>query len=494
MEFFGTTVGRLVVLAAATALVVGVFWIMRATRSGPRRSIRVVGVGGAGANAIDAMERAGMRDVDYVAVNTDVAALNRSSARTKIVIGRSTTAGLGAGGDVGMGESSAREAAEAIGRAIDGSDLVVIVAGLGGGTGSGAAPVVAEIAGGKGMLTLAVVTKPFAFEGSRKARAAQDAEAALAGLVDAVATIPNDEVRTTAPADVTVEDAFHEIDQAVHRNVAEIVEMVAVPGRINLDFADARAVLRGGGAAAMGSGRAAGETRAADAARSAIAATRLDDGIRGARSVLVNVSGSRKLRLAELDAVAETVLAATGRDTNLIFGVGVRPKLQDDLQVTIVATRGGVATSTPVAEATPQPATTPEGTKPPEPAAAKGTTPELATANATPPEAATAKAAPPEAATAKATPPPPPKPQRAADIAATIASTSDVDTANVFESDSEPEESDEWKPVWLRKRAAPPTTPAPDAGTNRSQAAGTSRRERRKRGRTDRSTRPDEGV
>ena len=347
MEFFGTDQGRLLVLAAAAALVAVVFVVLRATRAAPRRKIRVVGVGGAGANAIDAMKRAGLRGVDYVAVNTDVAALNRSSARTKIVIGRSTTGGLGAGGEVGVGESASREAAEAIGHAIDGSDLVVIVAGLGGGTGSGAAPVVAEIAGGRGVLTVAVVTRPFAFEGSRKARVAQDAEAALAGLVDAVATIPNDQVRDGAPADVTVEDAFRAIDEAVHRSVTEIIEMVAVPGRINLDFADVRAVLRGGGAAAMGFGRAVGENRAADAAREAIATTRLDDRIQGARSVLVNVSGSRELRLSELDAVAETIHAATGGETNLVFGVSVRPDLRDELQVTVVATGTGVADVAP---------------------------------------------------------------------------------------------------------------------------------------------------
>ena len=356
MEFFGTDQGRVLVLAAAAALVAVVFVVLRATRAAPRRKIRVVGVGGAGANAIDAMKRAGLRGVDYVAVNTDVAALNRSSARTKIVIGRSTTGGLGAGGEVGVGESASREAAEAIGHAIDGSDLVVIVAGLGGGTGSGAAPVVAEIAGGRGVLTVAVVTRPFAFEGSRKARVAQDAEAALAGLVDAVATIPNDQVRDGAPADVTVEDAFRAIDEAVHRSVTEIIEMVAVPGRINLDFADVRAVLRGGGAAAMGFGRAVGENRAADAAREAIATTRLDDRIQGARSVLVNVSGSRELRLSELDAVAETIHAATGGETNLVFGVSVRPDLRDELQVTVVATGTGVADVAPAMVTAPPPA------------------------------------------------------------------------------------------------------------------------------------------
>src|SRR5918995_3384949 len=164
MEFFGTDQGRLLVLLAATAMAGVAFMVLRTTRIAPRRKVRVIGIGGAGGNAIDAMRRAGLRGVDYVAVNTDVAALNRSTAGTKIVIGRSTTGGLGAGGDIGVGESAARESAEAIGHAIEGSDLVVIVAGLGGGTGSGAAPVVAEIAGGRGMLTVAVVTKPFEFE------------------------------------------------------------------------------------------------------------------------------------------------------------------------------------------------------------------------------------------------------------------------------------------------------------------------------------------
>jgi cell division protein FtsZ len=472
MEFLTTDLGRLLVLLAATTLLAGGLVFLRATRAAPRRKIRVVGIGGAGANAIDAMKRAKLRGVEYVAVNTDVAALNRSSAGTKIVIGRPTTGGLGAGGDVGVGESASREASEAIGHAIDGSDLVVIVAGLGGGTGSGAAPVVAEIAGGRGVLTVAVVTKPFAFEGSRKERVAQDAEAALAGLVDAVATIPNDHVRAAAPSDLTVEDAFGAIDKAVYRSVSEIIEMVAVPGRINLDFADVRAVLRGGGAAAMGFGRAAGESRAADAAREAIATTRLDERIEGARSVLVNVSGSRQLRLSELDAVAETILAATGRETNLVFGVSVRPDLRDELQVTVVATGTGVADVTPAAVTSPSPAVQ----RPAEPTPVP-TTPAMAT-------------------------PAPPTPRKvsAADVKATIAPPPTPDSALAVEADpsdrSLDEDPDSWKPVWLR-RAAPPGTPAPDSGTHRSEATkGASRRSRRKRATTDaeRSTQPDEGT
>jgi cell division protein FtsZ len=470
MEFLGTDQGRLLVLAAATALVAGAFAVLRATRAAPRRKIRVVGIGGAGANAVDAMKRAGLRGVDFIAVNTDVAALNRASARTKIVIGRSTTGGLGGGGDVTVGESAAREAAEVIGHAIDGSDLVVLVAGLGGGTGSGAAPVVAEIAEERGILTVAVVTKPFAFEGSRKARVAQDAEAALAGLVDAVATIPNDQVRDGAPTDITVEDAFRAMDEAVHRSVAEIIEMVAVPGRINLDFADVRAVLRGGGAAAMGFGHATGENRAAEAAREAIATTRLDGRIQGARSVLVNVSGSRQLRLSELDAVAETILAATGSETNLVFGVSVRPDLRDDLQVTVVATSTGVAAINEAAVAAP-----PAETQRPAESKPVPSTPAKAVATPVPPT--TAKVS---VAEMKATIAPPPDAEPARAVAA------DPEPADDFDDDP-----DKWKPVWLR-RAAPPNTPAPDTGAHRSEAAkNESRRSRRRRAR---STQPDEGV
>lgn len=451
MEFLGTEQGRLLVLLAATAMVAVAFVGLRATRPAPRRTVRIIGVGGAGANAIDAMKRAGLRGVEYVAVNTDVAALNRSTARTKIVIGRSTTGGLGTGGDIGVAESAAREAAEAIGQAVDGSDLVVIVAGLGGGTGSGAAPVVAEIVSGRGVLSVAVVTKPFAFEGSRKQGIAEDAEAALAGLVDAVTTIPNDQVRDAGTPDLTVEDAFRAIDEAIHRSVAEIVEMVAVPGRVNLDFADVRAVLRGGGSAAMGFGRAAGESRATEAAREAMAGTRLGDRIHGARSVLVNVSGSRKLRLSELDSVAETILAATGRETNLIFGVSLRPALRDQLQVTVVATGAGAGTPAPTTVAaqpvaTPLPAPTPQTVPTPR--------------------------------------------SIAADVKASIAPPPEADPQPARAFDDDP---DAWRPVWLR-RAAPPGTPAPDTGIHRAEAKGEPRRSRRKRGKAERASRPDEGA
>lgn len=328
---FPAAIGAVALLAIALLLV-------RANRRGPGRVVRVVGVGGGGVNAVDAMIRARMKGADYVAVNTDRRSLDRSAAGTKIAIGGTITNGQGAGGDVSAGESAAREAADEIGRALAGSELVLIMAGLGGGTGSGAAPVVAEIARQHGALTMAVVTQPFGFEGGRRHDAAQRASAALAGKVDAVATVPNDRVREFMAADVTAEDAFHAIDQLMHRNVSEILELIAVPGRINIDFADVRAVLQGGGSAAVGFGRATGDKRATEAARKAIASTLLERRMQGATSVLVNVSGSRSLKLEELDAVAETVLAATGKNANLQFGMSLQPSLRDEVQVTLIAT------------------------------------------------------------------------------------------------------------------------------------------------------------
>jgi len=321
-------------LAAAAAL-----WV--AGRSRRRRmtgKVRVVGIGEGGANAVEAMIRAGMKGADFVVLNTDTRALARSSARTRISMGKGVTGGHGAGGDVAVGEAAARDAADEIGMALEGSQLVVLTAGLGGGTGSGALPAVAEIARNLGALTIAVVTQPFAFEGARRRSAAEHAAKALASKVDAVATIPNDRVREVMPGDVTVEDAFRSIDDVMQRSVGEMLELIAAPGRINLDFADVRAVLRGGGAAAVGFGRASGENRAVEAARKAVAGTHLEGRMSAASSVLVNVTGSRKLRLAELDAVTDTVLGAAGRNANLVFGMSLNPGMRDDVQVTLIAT------------------------------------------------------------------------------------------------------------------------------------------------------------
>ncbi len=312
-------------------------------RSG--RVIRVVGVGAGGANTVETMIRARMRGVEYVVVNTDIRALRRSSARRKVAIGKSITGGRGAGGDPTVGEAAAREAADAIGRALAGADLVVITAGLGGGTGSGAAPVIADIARQHGALTMAVVTTPFRFEGARRQHVAQGAADALVSRADAVATVPNDRARDITPADVTVEDAFGAIDEIVRRNLGEIVDLIALPGRINLDFADVRAVLKGGGAAAVGLGRASGDNRAIEATRNAMAAPGLEGRMEGATSIIVNVGGSRKLKLREIDDVARTVIAAAGRGANIVFGMSIDRRLRDEVQVTLIATGLGAARS-----------------------------------------------------------------------------------------------------------------------------------------------------
>jgi cell division protein FtsZ len=320
------------------------------------RRIRVVGVGGGGGNAVDAMIRARLPGIEYVVVNTDARALRRSSARTRLAIGRQITNGLGTGGDARSGEVAARDATDEIGRMLTGSEFVVITAGLGGGTGSGAAPVIAEIARQKGALTMAVVTTPFGFEGTRRHKLAQQAAATLAGKVDAVATVPNDRAREGMPADATMEDAFHAIDVALCQTIGEILDLVTGRGRMNLDFADVRGVLMGGGSAAVGIGRASGENRAVDAARAAMEAAIPSGSNVRPRSVLVNLSGSNKLRLAEVDAVTETVLAAAGRDANLVLGMSVRPRLRDEVEVTVIATgqdraRSGSARATEAADA-----------------------------------------------------------------------------------------------------------------------------------------------
>ncbi len=329
--------GTVLLTLAIVALIAGAFVLARARPRGGR-TIRVVGIGSGGANAVEAMIRAGMRGVEYVVINTDARALRRSSARRKIAIGKGTTNGLGAGGDAALGETAARDAAEVIAHALAGSDLVVITAGLGGGTGSGAAPVVADIARQQGALAMAVVTKPFQFEGARRQRVAQTAAEILVAKADAVATVPNDRVRDVMPPDVTVEDAFRSIDDVMRRSLGEIVDLIAVPGRINLDFADVRAALQGGGAAVVGLGRASGDNRATEATRAAMAATLLEARMEGAGSILLNVSGSRKLRLAEVDEVANTVRAVAGQDANLVFGMSIDSRLRDEVQVTLIAT------------------------------------------------------------------------------------------------------------------------------------------------------------
>lgn len=336
----GNRLVQLVLLAVLLAIAVRLalyIWGLRAIE----RRIKVIGVGGGGSNAVDALIGARMRGTDYVAINTDAAALRRSRAPKKIQIGRAMTDGLGAGGDPLVGEAAAHESAVEIGRAIIGSDLVVVTAGLGGGTGSGAAPVVASIAREHGVLTVAVATKPFSFEGPRRHAVADAAAAELRNRVDALLTVPNDRVRELVPADASIEDAFRAVDEVLRRSVQEILDIIGTTGRINLDFADVRSVIKGGGSAVMGVGRAEGPNRAVEAARQAMAGSMQEGRMNGATSILLNVTGSRSLTLAELTAAAEEVRAHAHPEANLVFGTLIDRKLGKFIQVTLIATGFG---------------------------------------------------------------------------------------------------------------------------------------------------------
>ena len=324
--------------AVVGAIAVSIGLAVAYGRRSSGHSIRVVAVGGGGTDAVDSMIRAKLRGADYVAVDTDRHALDRAAARTKVVLGGSLNEGHGAGGSVSNGELAAREAADDLAHALAGSELVMIVAGLGGGTGSGAAPVVAEVARQQGALTMAVVTEPFKFEGARRREVAQRAMGALARNVEAIATVANDRVREAMPADITADEAFRSVGEVMRRNVGELLDLLVVRGRINLDLADIKSLLQDRGAAAVGFGRASGADRAANAAHKALSSTMLGSRLNAATSVLVNVTGSRNLKLTELDVVTETVLAAVARGADLTFGMALQPRLRNDLQVTLLVT------------------------------------------------------------------------------------------------------------------------------------------------------------
>jgi cell division protein FtsZ len=324
----------LVILLIASAVAAKV---LRRRHPGPRRTVSVVGIGDGGANAVRAAMRARTPVVQDGALNTDESALRRSRAHKKVSIGMPGQRG-GAGGDPAIGAVAARDAEAQITTALAGSDLVVITSGLGGGTGSGAAPVVAELARQQGALTIAVLTKPFAFEGTRRHHVAERAMKELMGKVDAVAVLSNERVRDMVSGDVSIEDAFRAIDEMLRSSIQAILDMVAVPGRISLDFGNARSVLKAGGAAFVGFGRAVGEHRAAEAVRAAMAAALLDAGMDGARSIVLNVKASRRLKLSELDEAVQEVTAATGTDADVVLGMTIDGRLGQQLQVTLIAT------------------------------------------------------------------------------------------------------------------------------------------------------------
>ena len=305
------------------------------------RSIRVVGVGGAGGNAVDGMIRAGTEGVEFVAFNTDAQALRRSLARRRLRIGHGITGGLGTGGDPEVGRRAAEEDSHRVGDAIRGADMVFITAGLGGGTGSGAAPVVAAIARQQGALTLGVVTKPFGFEGARRREVADAAADELRQRVDALVVIPNDRVRAVVEQTTPILDAFQIVDDVLRQSIQGILDVITMPGLVNLDFADVRTIMRDAGSALMGIGIASGENRAGEAARAAVSSPLLEASIEGATGILLNVTGGKEIGLFEVNEAAEVVTAASDQNANVIFGAVIDDAMGDSIRVTAIATGFG---------------------------------------------------------------------------------------------------------------------------------------------------------
>jgi cell division protein FtsZ len=300
--------------------------------------IRVIGVGGGGSNAVNRMIRAEMMGVEFISCNTDAQALLQSDAPHKIRIGDKITRGLGAGGDSTIGARAAEEDSEKIAQAIADSDMVFITAGLGGGTGSGAAPIVAQLAKEAGALTIGVVTKPFAFEGAKRKLVAEKAAEDLKAQVDTLITIPNDRLKDVVQKNTSIIDAFRVVDDVLRQGVQGISDIITMPGLINLDFADVRAIMKDAGSALMGIGRAAGENRAVEAARQAIASPLLEVNITGAQGILFNITGSSNLSLFEVTEAAEEIRAAADPEANIIFGTSFNERLGEEVMITVIAT------------------------------------------------------------------------------------------------------------------------------------------------------------
>lgn len=299
-----------------------------------KASIKVVGVGGAGGSAVERMKEVGLSGVEFVAINTDAQALHHSPAENKVHIGQ----GLGAGGDPEKGREAAEESREAIAKALDGADMVFITLGAGGGTGSGAGPIVAEEARKKDILTVGVATKPFTFEGARRRANADVAIDKLARQVDALITIPNDRLLQTIDPRTPLLETFKIADDVLRQGVQGISELITEHSLINLDFADVKAIMKNAGSALMGIGRASGENRAVIAAQQAVESPLIEVKIEGARGVLFSVAGGYDMSMSEVQEAAEVITGAVSPDANIIFGASIRPELEDELVVTVVAT------------------------------------------------------------------------------------------------------------------------------------------------------------
>jgi cell division protein FtsZ len=306
--------------------------------------LKVIGCGGAGGNAVNRMIGAGLRGVEFISANTDVQALNQSLAPTRLQIGAQTTRGLGSGGEPSQGRKSAEEDEQIIADALADSDMVFITAGMGGGTGTGSAPVVARLAKQTGALTVAVVTKPFAFEGRRRMRQAEEGLAELRAEVDTLIVIPNERLLAVVDKGTSLTDAFSVCDEVLLKATKGISDLVTVPGLVNLDFADVKAVMSNRGNALMGTGRATGPNRAVEASQAAVSSPLLEDvSITGAEGVLVNITGGRDLTLHEVNEAASVVVGAAGEEANVIFGSVIDPNLDGEIVITVIATGFGHA-------------------------------------------------------------------------------------------------------------------------------------------------------
>ena len=301
-------------------------------------TIKVIGVGGGGNNVVNRMVKSGTKGVDFIAVNTDKQALAISSATFKIQIGEKLTGGQGAGSDPEVGRKSAEESRSAVSKALEDADMVFITAGMGGGTGTGAAPIVADIAKELGVLTVGVVTKPFRFEGMRRMKQAEGGIAELRNKVDSLVIIPNERLKLATDQKITMLNAFEIADDVLQQAVQSISDLIKNTGFINLDFADVSAVMKDAGRAHMGVGRAAGKNKAEEAARMAVSSPLLETSINGARGVLINVTGSMDIGLEEVETAATLVQEAAHPDVNLIFGASFDEELEDEIRVTVIAT------------------------------------------------------------------------------------------------------------------------------------------------------------
>ena len=387
--------------------------------------IKVIGVGGGGTNAVNRMIEAGLSGVEFLAMNTDIQVLNISQAPRKLQLGENSTRGLGAGGNPEIGRIAAEESKSEIKKMLDGADMVFITAGMGGGTGTGAAPIIAEIASEMGALTVAVVTKPFPFEGARRSRLAAEGVANLQSRVDTIIIVPNEKLMSMGDRRLTLVDAFKVADDVLRQGVQGISDIITIPGMINVDFADVRAIMTNAGSALMGIGMGSGDHRALEAAQNAVSSQLLETSINGATRVLVNVTSGNDLTLAEFTEAADQISSLCDQaDANIIFGWVPDASLEGEVRITVLATGftpgtapGFFAAHPAQPQPTPPapPAPTAPWTKPAPTAAAEAAPPAApaSTASAAPAQPAPVSAPPAPIAPAATPPAPAPKPAAA---------------------------------------------------------------------------------